>query len=173
VARLFVSIRPPDAALDAIAARLRTAAGGGFVERDRWHLTLCFLGDVDDVDRLSSALGELGSRPPVTLRLGGAGSFGPRRRRQVVWLGLCEGADAVAELAAATRSLLGFEDAPFEPHLTVRRLSSVVDARPVVTALGHEPIGDAWIAREVLLEESSFPHQPVRHSVVSRVTLRG
>ncbi len=173
MARLFVSIRPPVRVLDAIQARLRAAPGVDFVARDRWHLTLCFLGDVDDAAPVADALRELAARPPVRVRLGGAGSFGSRRRRQVVWLGLSEGVDALADLAAATRAAVGLDELPFDPHLTLKRLVAGVDAAPVVDALGQEPVGAAWIARELLLEESSFPDQPVRHSVISRVALRG
>jgi RNA 2',3'-cyclic 3'-phosphodiesterase len=82
--RLFVAIDLSPAAVDHVAAAidpLRWAwPGVRWGDPDRWHLTLAFLGDVDDVrrERLLARLGSaVGRSPAPTLSLHGAGTFPP------------------------------------------------------------------------------------------------
>ena len=73
--RAFVAVSPPDAVLDAVAAR---AAGvtipGRPTTRDQWHVTLQFLGNRADVDAVAAALIGLDAERG-TARLGGAGAL--------------------------------------------------------------------------------------------------
>ena len=56
--RAFVAICPPDAVLDAIAARVASVphANARMTARDQWHITLQFLGDDADIDAIETAL---------------------------------------------------------------------------------------------------------------------
>ncbi|MGX5654061.1 RNA 2',3'-cyclic phosphodiesterase [Geodermatophilus nigrescens] len=131
--RLFVAAAPPAAARASLAAALEPLRGAPGAPRwgdpARWHLTLLFLGAVPPelLPGLTAAVGAaVDPTPPATLRLAGAGRFGPRRRPQVLWAGV-DGdvgvlADLAGRLAGAARGLgLPVEDRPFRPHLTLGR----------------------------------------------------
>src|SRR5262245_13842584 len=92
-----------------------------------WHLTLAFLGDVDE-DRLELAAGALDTvsasvQVPAPIRISGGGTFG-RGRFTTVWAGLA-GGDLEPPAAAARRALkrarLPHDRKPFRAHLTIAR----------------------------------------------------
>ena len=119
--RLFVAVRPPDEVLDALAALPRARDTPlRWTTRDQWHVTLRFLGNVDDLEPVVGALTAIQrALEPVDAVLGPrAGVLG----HQVVYLpvsGLDELATAVVE---ATRP---FGEPPptrrFRGHLTLAR----------------------------------------------------
>ena len=130
--------------------------------RDRWHLTVLFLGAVpeDLAPALEEGLGQAAvATPAMTLRLAGAGRFGSPRRPQVFWTGLDGDLAPLVALAGrlaevARRLDLPVEDRPFRPHLTLGRWAP---RRPADGALpgrlaGYR--GPPWPVREVLLIES-------------------
>ena len=94
------------------------------------HLTLKFLGDVEDaqVPALTEALGEVGeSQAGFTWTLGGYGMFPDRGPPRVVWVGVAEGAETFVTLADALEAAcepLGFarERRVFHPHFTLGRV---------------------------------------------------
>ena len=59
-------------------------------------------------------------REPFTLSLGGGGAFPDPRRASVLWLGVQQGSDALADLAVSLSSLSN-DDRPFRAHLTLGR----------------------------------------------------
>jgi 2'-5' RNA ligase len=163
--RAFVAVVPPPAVLEAVervVAPVRPVAPPrlNWTHAGQWHLTLQFLGSVDDTDELVDALrwGLHGSNP-VALALGGAGAFPSPSRAAVVWIGLDEGEPELARLADAVQRAtepLGYESEQraFSAHLTIARAHR---ARPLVNlvhALGDGPVGPLWHATEVLLMES-------------------
>ncbi len=87
-----MAVKPPDAVLDAVAAAVEPArsvrVGLRWEPRERYHLTLQFLGPVRElapvVDGLAGAAGQRGA---FSLQLGGAGAFPKPGRARVVWLG--------------------------------------------------------------------------------------
>src|SRR5919109_4914888 len=93
--RLFVALRPPDETLDEVetaVAPLREAWPRlRWVRRDLWHLTLAFLGEVDDqvAQHLAERLARAARRhPPQVLSFGGGGAFPRAVRATVVWTGV-------------------------------------------------------------------------------------
>jgi 2'-5' RNA ligase len=104
-----------------------------WVRPEAAHFTLAFLGESSDEEfkRAVSATARAGA-PPFQLSFGDPGAFASWEKPRVVWIGLREGADSLAALAAAVRSAfeaegLSFDSKPFVPHLTIARLS---DGRP-------------------------------------------
>jgi 2'-5' RNA ligase len=138
--------------------------------RPRWHLTLRFLGEEEDVAGVARALEPLAACGRFPARLGGAGTFGSGRGRRVLWVGLSEGGEAMAALATSVARALALEPEGHVPHLTLRRAPSGA-ARAVAATLGDDPVGPAWTVDRVLLEASSFPRQPVEHTVLAEVPL--
>jgi len=159
--RAFVAVVPPDDVLDAVgeaAAGIDLPGTARRTTRPQWHLTLQFLGNRVDLDRVRDALGALAVRA-APVQLGPAGAFPTERRGRVLWLGVSEGQALLAQLAAAVGALLepvGYppEARPFHAHLTLARLKSPVDLRAVVADLGPGPVGRAFPAAELVLFQS-------------------
>ncbi len=102
----------------------------GWVKKENLHLTLKFLGEtpLEKLEPLKTNLSSgLHGRTAFTLSLSGAGAFPNLNRARVLWVGVLEGKEKLAELAQkveeATRPL-GFppEDRGFSAHLTVGRV---------------------------------------------------
>jgi RNA 2',3'-cyclic 3'-phosphodiesterase len=169
--RLFVAVTPPSEALDELSsatAAMRSACPElRWTRPDQWHLTLAFLGEVDDDARtdLAARLGRTATRhPPMRLALQGAGRFGDR----VLWTRVTGDVVALRELAAsvraaARRARVDVEDRPYRPHLTLARGREGSDLRPVVDALAGFA-GRTWTAGELYLVRSHLGAGPGRTS---------
>ena len=137
--RLFFGIELPGAARDEIALALPAKVPGRPVPREKWHVTLRFLGAttaeqkaaiVADVQRLP--LGER-FRAAIT----GYGAFPKVRRARIVWAGVTEGNGRMGELAATLERCAinaGFEAEPrrYHPHLTLSRIHPPLDVSALV-----------------------------------------
>lgn len=158
--RAFVAVVPPDDVLDAVArcaqqVGARLPATARCTTRPQWHLTLAFLGRAD-LDAVAGVLTALAVRPGM-VRLGGLGAFPSDRRARVVWLGVREGEQWLAQAAAAVQALvrpLGHEPEarPYHGHLTLARLRTPQDVRDLL----GEPVdgGPPFQVSEVVLFES-------------------
>jgi 2'-5' RNA ligase len=164
--RLFIAIPLPP---DAIAAvrRFGDAARDAFpgfrwITPELLHITLKFLGDVDDIttDAARKALGGVVTGPPLQLKFGRTALLGPRHRPGVLALKLAGEADEVTQLAAKVEDAfarLGFdrEPRPFLPHVTIARLAR--DATPPVKSLPEMPGPPNWFqVRSVRLMTSTL-----------------
>lgn len=147
--RIFIAAPLPDAATAAIAElvdRVRAAGvpGGGrdvrWVRLDGLHLTLRFLGPTLE-DRVEAARAAVqvaaAAAEPFDLAIGGAGTFPSAGRPRALWLGVRDGAEALAGVAAQVdEALVGAgwpaETRPFRAHLTLARADGV----PAGSAIG-------------------------------------
>jgi len=182
--RLFVALVPPPAAVDELAGALAdlpaTAPALRWVRPEQWHLTLAFLGEVDDArrDELVRRLARVAGRhPPPTLSLAGGGRFGTR----VLWTrvvgdraGLRRLVDSVR--AAARRSGLPTDPRTYRPHLTLARgAGPAVSLAPLLPYL-EAFAGTGWAAHELYLVRSHLgagPGGTARHETVASWTLTG
>ena len=131
MARLFVAVKiAPDVAdricraqadLDPLLSGIR------WIKRESLHLTLKFLGRVDDgkIPEVESALQPaIAPLTRFTVSCRGLGVFPDIRRPRVFWAGLEGGAlPALAEATEQALEPLGFprEQQAFKPHLTIGR----------------------------------------------------
>lgn len=124
--RLFSGLEiPPD-----IAQRLSSLRGGiegaRWVDPDNYHVTLRFIGDVDNAtaDRFDEALERIAGQP-FEISLDGVGAFGGRKPR-AVWVGVTAngalGNLRRANEQAAQKAGLLPETRNFHPHVTLARL---------------------------------------------------
>lgn len=132
--RTFVALFPPPDVVDAAArfmAPLQRGGGGvKWVSPELLHYTLRFFGDQPEeaVRRILSTTETVASLlAPFSARLAGTGTFPPRGRPRVYWLGMDRGAGAFTALAttldrAYEAAGLGAADRPAAPHLTIGRV---------------------------------------------------
>lgn len=178
-----MAVKPPEEVLDAVAAAVEPArsvrVGLRWEQRDRYHLTLQFLGPVPKlapvVDGLAAAAGD---RPAFPMQLGGAGSFPKPGRARVVWMGAATGGADLVGLAAAVAGGLrphGYEPdrKEFHPHLTLARLKVPDNVADVLAAIGPAPVGEAFTVGEVVLYQSRLSPNGPTYTVLERVPLRG
>ncbi len=134
--RTFIAIELPPEIKEAMAgvqAELRKSdADVGWVRPEGVHLTLKFLGDVEEkkVAELGDALAEgLKGETPFILQAKGVGTFPTPRAPRVVWLGVEGEVTRLSALAKTVEEIcanLKFpkEDRPFKAHLTLGRVKS-------------------------------------------------
>lgn len=121
--RLFAAIGFSPAAEDALVYAqdiLRRAGRGSFPRREMLHLTLAFLGEVEDIAPAEAAVAALRGTGPFPLTLEGVGRFG-----DTWWAGIREN-PALEALALGLQADLrrrGFflEARPWLPHITLVR----------------------------------------------------
>jgi RNA 2',3'-cyclic 3'-phosphodiesterase len=179
--RGFVALVPSTEALDHVDAAVAPVRDRlpklRWMPRAQWHLTLQFLGHLDDADAVVDALrAGVAADAPFTVRLGGGGAFAKARAGTVLWLGVRDGGDALHTLAAAVTvatAPLGFvtEDRVYRPHLTVARAARPTDLRAAVSGLDAVGPGPTWTATEVVLFESDTRPDGAVHTVVARCPL--
>lgn len=110
----------------------KTDADVKWVKPENIHLTLKFLGNVDEakIEKIKNALGEISGREkPFEISLSGLGAFPNLNYPRVVWVGIDKGsseAEKIAGLIADSMEKLGFpkEERPFSAHLTLGRVKS-------------------------------------------------
>jgi 2'-5' RNA ligase len=179
--RLFVAVVPPLEVVEDLAE---------FVEprrehRDddlRWaseensHLTLAFLGEVPErkTDELAERLERAAHRrPPMTLRMAGAGAFPNAAEARVLWVGVHGDNTALSRLATGTRASAnraGIEVAGrrFRPHLTLARIRRPVDVTRWLRIFeGYQ--GPDWKADSIQLISSRLGQGPNRGAAYDTV----
>lgn len=157
--RVFLAVAPTDDARQALAAKLGSVAlPGRPVPPPNWHVTLRFIGAVDEptVDLLVHAVADADLGPGFGVRWGSLGAFPRPAKATVLWLGAASGAPTLSALAARIERALvaaGFEaqDRPFRPHLTLSRIRPPQDVGPLVDSVAPMAV-DMPVDRVVLLE---------------------
>ena len=149
--RLFVAIALPAALRQRLAMLQAGVPGAKWTPTENMHLTLRFIGEVDEPDFLDigEALGEVAA-PAFDLQLAGVGQFGDRRRAHALWAGV-KPSEPLALLRGRVESALERAGVPrderkYQPHVTLARLR---DAKPGRVA--------EFLASNGLFESSPFP----------------
>lgn len=132
--RLFVAVPFPNEVKNRLGKLIddwrREREKVGWVKEENLHLTLKFLGEapLEKLEALKTNLGaSLQGLAGFTLALSGAGAFPNLNRARVIWVGVSEGKEKLAELAQKVEEAagpLGFpaEEREFSAHLTVGRV---------------------------------------------------
>ncbi len=147
LARLFVAVPLPDDTRQALSTLIRDAAPGGLPGRivppANWHVTLRFLGDVEDLgrERLLKELDDAGLGEPFVVGWGGLGAFPRPGRATVLWIGAERGSADLGRLAADVEEAVvaaGFpqEQRPFRSHLTLSRIRPHQDVSQLLETAG-------------------------------------
>ncbi|HEX9056980.1 MAG TPA: RNA 2',3'-cyclic phosphodiesterase [Ktedonobacterales bacterium] len=190
--RTFVAIELGDQArahLDREIARLRRVLPSvRWGVPDSMHLTLAFLGELDD-ERLAAVEEATEDAAhairPFSLRVTGLGAFGPTYAPRVIWAGLAGDLPRLSQLQqalAAALAVRGFarDERPFSPHLTlarvrerlpiaeVGRLRSLIDDSPHL----RDPAPDATIPVDhISVMKSELSRPAARYTCLRAVPL--
>lgn len=172
--RCFLAIEPPHDVAERLAqlgARLRRCpVRASWVHTGHMHLTLRFLGDIDDAARDAVAeflRGRLANSPPIQIHVQSVGAFPNLRRPSVLWAGAgpltgpLEVVQGHCEEACRNAGLPP-EPKPFHPHITLARIKD------------HRP--PAELAQAVERERAFTAGEFVVHGVslfMSQLTPRG
>jgi RNA 2',3'-cyclic 3'-phosphodiesterase len=140
--RIFTGLELPSDVAQSLAMLRGGLPGARWIDPEDYHVTLRFIGDVDDslAHEIASLLGKV-SRPPLELRLDGLSSFGGRRPRAVI--ATLAHTPALMELQAEHERLmqrvgLEPEGRKFTPHVTLARLRDS-SSRQVADYLATRP----------------------------------
>ena len=177
-----MAVKPPEDVLDAVVTAADPAravrVGLRWEQRERYHLTLQFLGPVLKLapvaEGLASAVGGCVAFP---VQLGGAGAFPKPGRARVVWMGAAAGGRNLVALAGAVAGGLrpfGYEPdrKEFHPHVTLARLKMPDNVADVLAAIGPEAVGETFTVGEVLLYQSQLSSTGPTYTVLERFRLR-
>jgi 2'-5' RNA ligase len=168
--RAFLAIPLPEKLCEELAAVGRSIAGLRAQKAPTIHLTIRFLGEVEDPEPVARAAAEVAGRHPAfDVSLQGVGAFPDARRPRVVWVGLGEGAGAAAALAKDIDDAvfaLGFprEERPWSAHITLGRFRDRPPKPPHLDPrreFGRARADRLVLFRSVLTPEGAL-HEPFR-----------
>ena len=158
-------VPPPEAVrhLGAVVDALHvTAAGARLAARDRWHVTVVFLGEAP-IERSGAAVRRAAEGTgPFQLRFAGGGTFG-RGTSTILWSGVDGDVAALRSLSTGVRvglrrARLPFDRKPLRPHLTISRPGAKVppDAVKADAAELAGYVGPLWTVPAVHLVASEI-----------------
>ena len=143
---------------------------------ETWHITLRYIGEMDDVsiDRLLAGLDECDLGLQFRLVTGGLGAFPNPSKATVLWVGFRAGVEPLADLAATVDEVvdrigLGQEDRPFAAHLTLSRIRPPLDVRGLVSDFNLPSI--ALPVTGVTVFESRHDGRGVQYRSIERFSI--
>ena len=189
--RLFVGIELDDDVVRAASAiveelkrrvsRLAPGARIGWIPPERMHLTLRFIGHVDDAQagRIREALAPRIDVEPFAVHVTGIGTFPPTGSPRVIWAGLTLGVESLQEVerqVTARLQAVGItpEDRPYSPHLTLARVREPAGLKTVrlLDALPPPSLGTTHVSAITLFESRLSPkgptYVPLQRTALSR-----
>jgi len=183
--RTFIAVDLPQETkqkIDAVSSSLRKYGGRvSWVRAANLHLTLKFLGEIDDglLPDLKRALEEsLSQLSRFKFSLKDLGAFPNFQRPRVIWIGIADGVKELTDLAIRVDEAahsLGFEkeNRPFSAHLTVARVKdprtvSNLMAEAKNTLFESGPIQ----AEEVIIMKSQLTPRGAIYTPLAEIKLR-
>ncbi|HEX5080872.1 MAG TPA: RNA 2',3'-cyclic phosphodiesterase [Blastocatellia bacterium] len=167
--RTFIAIEIPSeikSALAALQTQLRRAgADASWTKPENLHLTLNFLGEVDErriVEVEKACVLSAAEFQPFTLSLKDTGVFPNERQPRVLWAGLSGDVGIVVEMRARLDerlALIGFkrDEKKFHPHLTIGRLKSNKKIRELLAlAYAYQLPALSFAVTEIVLMKSEL-----------------
>jgi len=182
--RTFIAIEIPSEIKSALAAlqdELRRAgADVSWTKPENIHLTLKFLGEVDE-----RRIGEVeivcvraaAEFQPFTLSLNDTGVFPNARQPRILWAGLAGEIEKAVEMRGRLNdglALIGFEreEKDFRPHLTIGRLKSNRKIRELLTLAGAHQVPEfPFVVTEIVLMKSELHPAGARYTPIAKVSL--
>lgn len=174
--RLFAGLRPSPATRALLLGRMHGVAGARWQNDAQLHLTLAFIGDVEEqvagaVDAALSAV----RAAPVAYRVAGVGSFSRKGRAHSLWAGIAP-AEPVSALAmkvgqACRRAGAAIERRAFVPHITLARLNAASGPVEPFLAANDALRGPDEVAEAIILFESRIGREGSAYVELARYPL--
>lgn len=176
--RLFTAIELGDEVRDragSLVDELRRRTGSmaprarlTWVAPERMHLTLRFIGEVDDAraERVLRALRPPIGAAPFVVRWGSPGAFPGRGAPRVLWIGVQSGVEGLETLETeVSRRLdtvgLPRDERPYRPHLTLARVREPAGLRAAALFDRLTPqMGETRVGAITLFESRLSPKGP-------------
>jgi RNA 2',3'-cyclic 3'-phosphodiesterase len=186
--RTFIAVElagPVRDRLKALQEKLgREGPGVRWTPTANMHLTLLFLGEVEQLDVVKicrTVRARAGKHEPFTLDVDGVGAFPNVRRPKILWAGITEGVEPLRALHAdLEEGLLDLgcyrrEEREYTPHLTLGRLTqeSQPDSWGPILAKHADWQGGTTDVDEVLVMASDLRRDGPQYSVMGRAALAG
>ncbi|QEL18346.1 RNA 2',3'-cyclic phosphodiesterase [Limnoglobus roseus] len=161
-----------------------SGANVNWAAAENFHITLNFLGDVDDRDLhgICRAVADVAkTEPPFRLGISGVGAFPTPRRPKIVWAAITDGLDVLQRIHAAAEpklTALGVyrrEERGYTPHLTLGRVKDETDGNLIAAELPKYAEwngGDTYV-QEILVYSSDLRRDGPVYSVIGRAALSG
>ena len=167
--RLFAALSLPDDVAQSLLAMEAGVPGSKWRRRDQLHVTLRFMGDVEEpvAAAIDDALATI-SAPAFSLQLKGVGEFGGSHPH-TLWAGV-PGNDALLHLqrkieSALQRAGLEPERRKYTPHITLARLKGTARRRVIDFLTEHALYASAPFRVDVfnLYSSSMTPNGSIYH----------
>lgn len=178
---ISVDIEPTDALVQLLEVLRSGGADLKVVRQGNLHVTLKFLGDIDEtsvdgiVERIVQSSEGL---PPFSVAMKGMGAFPSLTNIRVIWVGLenAEGLSRMAEDLDSSLREIGFkkDKKGFKPHLTVARARNqrgAGETQELINSNVATEFGVSQVDRIVLKKSVLTPKGPV-YSDVREIQLR-
>lgn len=175
--RCFIAIDPPQPVKERLGLLRADIPAARWVPVDQIHLTLSFLGSIEEslLPGLCRQLGRIRA-PGFQLNFSRTGCFPDHRHPRVLWLGL-QPEPHLELLAGQIHSVLVscgiiLEDRPFSPHITLARIRSgrPHEADPFLDIASDDVIPSVTV-REFILFQSRLTSQGAIHAPIMRFPL--
>lgn len=177
--RLFVGLAIPEPVRLQLTAMTGGVAGARWVAPENLHLSLRFIGEVDEgaAEDIDAALGQIFA-PPPEVALTGVGCFEKRGRTHTLWAG-AEASGPLLNLqtrveAQVRRAGLPPEGRKFTPHVTLARMKRLPVEQIAPYLSDHGGFRAApFSAEEFILYRSHLGHAAANYEVLARYPLLG
>jgi 2'-5' RNA ligase len=182
--RTFIAIEIPSEVKSALAALQddlrRAGADVSWTRPENIHLTLRFLGEVDErrigeVEKVCVA--SAAEFRPFTLSLYDTGVFPNARQPRVLWAGLAGEIEKAVEMRKRLNdglALIGFEreEKDFRPHLTIGRVKSNRKTRELIALMDARQVPAlSFVVTEIVLMKSELHPAGARYTPMAKVSL--
>jgi RNA 2',3'-cyclic 3'-phosphodiesterase len=186
--RTFIAVDVGDGIRNNVIGLQQLLAKSGaevkWVTPESMHVTLVFLGEVDDreLHAVCRAVKEIAAgEPPFPLRVSGVGAFPSPRRPKIAWAGIVDGMEELRRLHAKLEAKmldLGYcrkEEREYTPHLTLGRVKGEADGFKLAPELAKRLAWDGGrtVVDEVLVFSSVLEADGPIYTVLGRGKLTG
>ena len=183
--RTFIAVEVTPAIRTRLVAMQRELASAAqevkWVEEENLHVTLKFLGQVDEreVHTVCRLVQEaVAGQAPFDMTVAGIGAFPNENRPRVIWAGVTAGGPELIRIHGDLEPVLraeGYprEDRPYTPHITLGRIRQIKPNPQLAAALQQH---QAWEGghrqvREVLVMASELSSDGPHYMVMGRGAL--
>lgn len=178
--RIFIAVELPDEIrkniIELTNALKEVGAEVKWVEEENLHITLKFLGWVDDqkinnlIELTTKAVAEIGSFKAV---VEGLGTFPPGKTPRVIWAGVSVGEEKLKKLADSLEQTLanaGYrsEKREFNSHVTIGRIKGKKGVEKLKEKLGdfkNPKFGEVLIDHVNIMKSTLTPKGPIYEKI--------